>query len=50
VIFAVVSALGYFRSFWRRIDDSIKTRRRRELLELERQEQLERRRKRRAAQ
>lgn len=46
VIFSIVSAAGYFRKFWRKLDDSIKRRRRRELLLLERKE---RKRKRRAA-
>src|SRR5580693_2190856 len=39
MLFAVVSAADYFRKFWRRVDDVIKLRRRRELLELERAEQ-----------
>jgi CDP-diacylglycerol--glycerol-3-phosphate 3-phosphatidyltransferase len=37
VAFAMVSAADYFRRFWRRVDDQIKLRRRRELLLLERQ-------------
>ncbi len=37
VLFGVVSAIGYFMKFWRKVDDSIKQRRRRELLRLERQ-------------
>lgn len=37
MIFAIVSAADYFRKFWRRIDDGVKQRRRRELLRLERQ-------------
>jgi CDP-diacylglycerol--glycerol-3-phosphate 3-phosphatidyltransferase len=37
VVFGVASAVGYFMKFWRKVDDSIKTRRRRELLRLERQ-------------
>jgi CDP-diacylglycerol--glycerol-3-phosphate 3-phosphatidyltransferase len=36
VLFAVLSAVGYFRKFWRKVDDETKLRRRRELLELER--------------
>ncbi len=36
VFFAIVSALGYFRKFWRKVDDRIKRRRRRELLSVER--------------
>jgi hypothetical protein len=35
--FAVVSAAGYFRKFWRKVDQEIKDRRRRELLLLERE-------------
>lgn len=37
MLFALVSAADYFRGFWRRIDDGVKQRRRRELLRLERQ-------------
>lgn len=37
VIAAMVSAIDYFRKFWRRLDDGIKTRRRQELIMLERQ-------------
>jgi CDP-diacylglycerol--glycerol-3-phosphate 3-phosphatidyltransferase len=37
LVFAVASAIDYFRKFWRRVDDKIKNRRRRELLRLERQ-------------
>ena len=48
VVFALVSAADYFRKFWRRVDDSVKQRRRRELLVLERQQQLERMRERKA--
>ena len=44
VLFATASAIGYFRKFWRKVDVRIKTRRRKELL------MLERRRKRVAAQ
>lgn len=36
MIFGIVSAGDYFRKFWRRVDDSVKLRRRRELLRLER--------------
>ena len=39
MLFGVVSAADYFRKFWRRVDDVIKLRRRRELLALERAEQ-----------
>jgi CDP-diacylglycerol---glycerol-3-phosphate 3-phosphatidyltransferase len=42
VLFALLSALGYFRKFWRRVDDEIKSRRRRELLNLERERARER--------
>jgi len=35
VVVAVLSAVGYFRKFWRKVDDRIKRRRRRELLRLE---------------
>jgi CDP-diacylglycerol---glycerol-3-phosphate 3-phosphatidyltransferase len=48
MLFAVVSAADYFRKFWRRVDDVIKLRRRRELLALERAEQRLERKKRRA--
>jgi CDP-diacylglycerol--glycerol-3-phosphate 3-phosphatidyltransferase len=37
VFFGVVSAVQYFRKFWRKVDDQIKMRRRRELLALDRQ-------------
>jgi CDP-diacylglycerol--glycerol-3-phosphate 3-phosphatidyltransferase len=37
MIFGIVSAADYFRKFWRRVDDQVKKRRRRELLRLERQ-------------
>ncbi len=37
VAFAMLSAIQYFRKFWRKVDDEIKLRRRRELLELERE-------------
>jgi CDP-diacylglycerol---glycerol-3-phosphate 3-phosphatidyltransferase len=47
MLFAVVSAADYFRKFWRRVDDVIKLRRRRELLALERAEQRIERKKRR---
>jgi CDP-diacylglycerol---glycerol-3-phosphate 3-phosphatidyltransferase len=36
VVFAILSAISYFRKFWRRIDERIKKRRRRELLLIER--------------
>jgi CDP-diacylglycerol--glycerol-3-phosphate 3-phosphatidyltransferase len=38
VIFGLVSAVGYFRKFWRKVDDKIKLRRRKELLRIERQQ------------
>lgn len=37
VIFSLASAVDYFRKFWRKVDTSIKLRRRRELLMMERQ-------------
>jgi len=39
VIFGLASAVEYFVSFWKKVDDSIKLRRRNELLTLERQKQ-----------
>lgn len=44
VFFSLASALDYFRKFWRKVDDQIKQRRRRELLLLEKQRQRELRR------
>ena len=41
MIFGIVSAADYFRKFWRRVDDGVKSRRRRELLRLERQKKRE---------
>jgi CDP-diacylglycerol--glycerol-3-phosphate 3-phosphatidyltransferase len=35
VVVAVLSAAGYFSKFWRKVDDRIKRRRRRELLRME---------------
>ena len=46
MLFGVVSAADYFRKFWRKVDDRIKLRRRRELLALERAEQRMERKKR----
>jgi CDP-diacylglycerol---glycerol-3-phosphate 3-phosphatidyltransferase len=37
VFFALVSAIDYFRKFWKKVDKSIKLRRRNELIALERQ-------------
>lgn len=37
VIFAIASAVDYFRKFWKKVDTSIKLRRRHELIQLERQ-------------
>jgi len=37
VVFGVWSAIDYFRNFWHKVDDSIKLRRRNELLTMERQ-------------
>ena len=48
MLFALISAIDYFRRFWRRLDDSIKQRRRRELLFLEKREQRERRKRKRS--
>ena len=42
VIFAVASAVDYFRKFWRKVDRSIKLRRRHELLTMERQKRTSR--------
>jgi CDP-diacylglycerol--glycerol-3-phosphate 3-phosphatidyltransferase len=39
VVFAIVSAVSYFGKFWHRVDESIKNRRRRELIALERKRQ-----------
>lgn len=36
MLFGIVSAADYFRTFWRRVDDTVKLRRRRELLRMER--------------
>lgn len=41
MIFGLVSAVDYFNKFWRKVDDGVKNRRRRELLLLERQKQRE---------
>ncbi len=43
VFFAIVSAANYFRKFWRKVDDRVKKRRRRELLTAERRAQRARR-------
>lgn len=45
VIFSLASAVGYFRKFWRKVDDQIKLRRRRELLLMARREKREKRKK-----
>src|SRR5271166_115165 len=39
LIFAMLSAVDYFRKFWRKVDDKVKLRRRRELLRAERARQ-----------
>lgn len=39
VFFSLASALDYFRKFWRKVDDGVKQRRRRELLQMEKQRQ-----------
>jgi CDP-diacylglycerol--glycerol-3-phosphate 3-phosphatidyltransferase len=49
VFFAIVSAMSYFRKFWRKIDQRVKRRRRRELLMIEKERKLEALRKRRLA-
>ncbi len=41
IFFALISAVSYFRKFWRKVDQRVKTRRRRELLVLERRRQRE---------
>ena len=38
VLFAILSAIGYFAKFWRRVDDHVKLRRRREILAIQRRE------------
>ena len=38
VLFGLVSAADYFRKFWRKVDTHVKLRRRRELLDLQRQQ------------
>ena len=43
VLFALVSAAGYFRKFWGAVDSHVKSRRRRELLALQRQQRKLRR-------
>jgi CDP-diacylglycerol--glycerol-3-phosphate 3-phosphatidyltransferase len=40
VVFALLSAISYFRKFWRGIDEKIKKRRRRELLRIERRRKM----------
>jgi len=37
VLFGFASAVGYFAKFWRKVDEGVKVRRRRELMRLERQ-------------
>jgi len=39
IFFALISAVSFFRKFWRRVDEGVKQRRRRELLLLERKRQ-----------
>jgi len=41
VLFSMLSAVGYFRKFWRKVDVRIKLRRRRELLRMERRRKLQ---------
>jgi hypothetical protein len=40
VVFTFASAVDYFRKFWRKVDERIKKRRRRELLRMERRQRL----------
>ena len=47
IFFAILSAISYFRKFWRKVDEHVKLRRRRELLALERKRQRALRRQRR---
>ena len=49
VFFALVSAVSYFGKFWHKVDESIKNRRRRELLALERKRQRTLRRQKRSS-
>ena len=39
IVFALLSAVSYFRKFWHKVDERVKQRRRRELLQLERKRQ-----------
>ena len=39
VFFSIISAISYFAKFWHKVDESVKNRRRRELLTLERKRQ-----------
>lgn len=43
VVFSLASAVGYFLKFWRKVDDRIKLRRRKELLRLDRKERKKQR-------
>ena len=49
VIMAMISAIDYFMKFWRRVDDSVKMRRRNELLRLEGEQRKQVRQSKRAA-
>ena len=49
VFFAIASAVSYFGKFWHKVDESVKNRRRRELLTLERKRQRALRRQRRSS-
>ncbi len=42
LLFSVLSAVSYFRKFWRKVDDRVKARRRRELLALSRRQKRRR--------
>jgi CDP-diacylglycerol---glycerol-3-phosphate 3-phosphatidyltransferase len=48
IFFALISAVSYFSKFWRKVDERVKNRRRRELLALERKRQRAVRRQRRS--
>jgi CDP-diacylglycerol---glycerol-3-phosphate 3-phosphatidyltransferase len=49
VVFALLSAMSYFRKFWHKVDERVKNRRRHELLVLERKRQRAQMRQRRSA-
>jgi CDP-diacylglycerol--glycerol-3-phosphate 3-phosphatidyltransferase len=49
IFFSLISAVSYFGKFWRKVDERVKHRRRRELLSLERKRQRALRRQRRSS-